>query len=462
MAGARATVLLVTFLRNLLLARLIGAEDYGIAVSYSIALGLLEAAFEFGPDKYIVHARDGGSPDMLAAAHTFTVGRGLCAGLVLFLGAAPIADLFHVPHLAWAYQLLALAPIIRGFVHFDFRRRQRDLSYRQEIAITLFSALAGFLVALGVALVEASHVAMLASLLAQISVFVALSYVVADTHYRLSVARHPLATLLRFGWPLVLNSIIIAAATGGDQAIVGSSFGPETLAVYAATATLIGGPFLILQTLPAQLMLPVLGPLRGQALFQARYERFGAGVALSAVITVVPLAVLGPVVVPLLFGSGFRPDPLVVAALAAVGGLSLLRAWTNLAALAVGHSKATLYTNLVRLSGLAVAVGAAALGGGVAVIALAMAFGELAALIYGLAMTGRIINLPPLTGFDFVAPAVALICATVALAPFTRGWTVEAALAAAAAGTMFGVIVLVCSSAEARQFCFKLSASLPR
>lgn len=456
MLGAQAAVLVLTFARNILLARLLGPEQFGIATTYAVAMGFLEASFEFGPDKYILQAKEGGRAEVLGAAHTFTIARGLSAGLVLFLAADPIAALFHVPDLAWAYRTLALAPIIKGFIHFDFRRRQRDLSYRQEIGITLASTAAGFVVALAVALADRSHVAMLISVLAQVSVMVALSFAVAKIPYRLSTKRPELGALFRFGWPLVLNSLIIAGATGGDRALVGAAFGLETLAIYTATATLVGGPFLILQAVPARVMLPVLGPLRGQPLFKARYERFGAGIALSTLVAVIPLALIGPAVVPVLFGAGFRPDPLIVAALAAAGGFALLRLWTNLAALAVGDSKATLYTNLVRLSGLIIAGLGVAFGAGPFGVAIGMAIGELAALVFGLSVTQRVNNLPVTTGISFIVPTSCMIVITVVLAPTIDLWGWQRATLVAVCGVALSVATLLACSTDVRRICLNV------
>jgi O-antigen/teichoic acid export membrane protein len=304
---------------------------------------------------------------------------------------------------------------------------------------------------------------MLTSVLVQVAVMVGLSYYVAKMPYRVSFARAQLAALFQFGWPLVLNGLILVAAMQGDRALVGAVFGPEVLAVYATAAILAGAPLQLVMRTVGIMMLPVLGPLRGQPLFKTRYEHFGAAIALAVLALMIPIALLGGFIIPIVFGTAYRPDPMVIAGLAAAGGVSLMRAWTNVAALAVGNSKATLYTNCVRLSGLLLAAIGVLADGGLVAVAVALFAGELTALAFALLRTHRINSLPVTTGLTFIVPTVAVAVAALLLSrdAYALGWPI--ALLITLVLQLLSFSILVVASESIRDILTKiLSLLLPK
>src|SRR6056297_4064766 len=118
------------FARHILVARMLGVEDYGIAVTFAVSAALVEMASTFGLQKLIVQAREGDDPAWQAALQGFHLLRGVLAAAVLFALAKPIATFFGVSNLVWAYQVLALAPLLLGFEHFDIHRLTRRKLYR--------------------------------------------------------------------------------------------------------------------------------------------------------------------------------------------------------------------------------------------------------------------------------------------------------------------------------------------
>ena len=450
MMAAQIIVLCSNLARNVILARMLAPEQFGVAATYAVVMAFLESAFEFGPDKYILQATEGGRAEVVGAAHTFTVMRGLLAGILLFVLAGPIAEIFHVPELAWAYRALAFAPVVKGFLNFDFRVAQRDLSFGSEAIILIASSFVGLAAAFLAALIEPTHVAMLASVLAQVTTLVVISYWLAKSPYRLGFGKAQLGALFHFGWPLVANSMLIVLAMQGDRALVGAALGPEVLAVYATAAILASVPQLVVARVIGIMMLPVLGSLRGQPLFQSRYELFGAAIAIAVLTMNVPIGLLGALAIPIVFGESYQPDPFVVAALAAAGGIGLFRTWTNFAALAVGNSKATLATNLVRTSGLAIAVVALSVGGGLRSVGAALIFGEVAALIFALYRTHRLNNLSVSTGSGFIVPIAASILTTVPLASIVHGFGWESAILSVIAMQLLSFLGLTIFSSSVR------------
>ena len=106
----------------------------GIAAILGIAMSLFEMVSNLAVDRLLVQAEDGDDPVFQATAHAFQVLRGIGIALFLFLLAWPFSRLFDVPHVMWAFQCIALVPLIRGFMHLDPKRLQREFGFGADVA----------------------------------------------------------------------------------------------------------------------------------------------------------------------------------------------------------------------------------------------------------------------------------------------------------------------------------------
>ena len=111
-AGEMATQL-IQFLRNLLIARLIAPEEFGLAVTFATTMSLLEMMSDFALDKMLIQAPEGNRSDIQATAHGIALARGLGLSVLILLLGGPIAQAFGRPDTAWAFRLLAAGVFLR-------------------------------------------------------------------------------------------------------------------------------------------------------------------------------------------------------------------------------------------------------------------------------------------------------------------------------------------------------------
>src|SRR2546427_4498591 len=83
-----------SFLRNVIIARLVSPEDFGIAVTFALTLYFLEMISNLATETLLVQAEDGNDPNFQRAAHLAQAGRSLANALLLFLLAGPVSNLF--------------------------------------------------------------------------------------------------------------------------------------------------------------------------------------------------------------------------------------------------------------------------------------------------------------------------------------------------------------------------------
>ena len=67
----------LSFVRNIIVARLISPQDFGIAATFAITMSLLEMISDLAADRLIIQAKDGEDPQLQATAQLWQFTRGL-------------------------------------------------------------------------------------------------------------------------------------------------------------------------------------------------------------------------------------------------------------------------------------------------------------------------------------------------------------------------------------------------
>ena len=109
-------------LRYVVLARLLGPEELGLAAALTVTAGFFDLISDTGSDRFLVQDRDGGTVAVQKLVQAVYVARGCVVAGSLAGFAVPIAYVYDSPRLAGGIALLAVAPLIWGFMHLDTRR----------------------------------------------------------------------------------------------------------------------------------------------------------------------------------------------------------------------------------------------------------------------------------------------------------------------------------------------------
>ena len=114
-----------TLMRTVVFAHWLTPAQMGALVLMMTSLRLIEMITDVSIDRLVLQAKDGASAKFQTLAHGASILRGVIGGLVLLLLALPIAFTFDIN--AEGLCFLALAPVIRGFLHLDCRIYNRHL-----------------------------------------------------------------------------------------------------------------------------------------------------------------------------------------------------------------------------------------------------------------------------------------------------------------------------------------------
>jgi O-antigen/teichoic acid export membrane protein len=390
MAGSNIVQQALLFIRNIVLALLLPPEMFGIALTLVTVISALDAVSELGIELFVVRSSKFADDSFLNSMHLMLVIRGCVSAIAILLLARAFGWLFSTPEAVWAYRWLALVPLLRGFMHLDMRRFERQQNYGPGSLANLIASFVGTVVALVVGYLTKSYEAMLIAYILQTGVFVVCSHAFARSGYGLRYDKKETAELLPFSAPLILNGILLFSIVQGDRILVGSKFGMKDLASYGVLSVFTVGVTLLVAKLAHPLYLPILAEAKlGSADYDRRYIICGSVQSMMSIASILTFGIIGYAAAQLAFGSKYTIEPHLVLFLGLQSGFKIIRSWPQIGLIAYGNTKELLYANLVSLAGIGSATALVFLGHGLVHVAAAMAFGEALAALYSLARAGE-------------------------------------------------------------------------
>jgi O-antigen/teichoic acid export membrane protein len=427
LGSGQVIVQLCSFVRNLIVARMISVQDYGVAAAFAMMFSLLELISSLALDKLLIQSPDGDEHGLQRTAQFIQAIRGLSNGAVLFLLGGLAARLFGISQAAWSFRALALLPVLRGFSHFDTVRMQRGLRFGPTVTVDIGSNLFVTLLAWPIVAWLKDYRAMLVILVLQSVATLIGSHAVAERRYCWSYDRAYARRIFAFSWPLLINGMLLFVILEGDRFVIGSSrqvfsgarYTLADLGQYSLAFSLVMAPAMFVANVTSSLFLPVLSKFQSiPAQFQRGYQRVFSVHCLAAVLIVIPFMLAGPKVIVWIYGVKYTASGAVVGWIAAMWGLRVVRQAPTIAALAHADTKASMTSNFIRCLSLVGCLFAAATGKGVVWIAISGLGGELLALPWIMLRVRNRLRLPLRVSFPPLAIAGLGVLATAALVYF--------------------------------------------
>jgi O-antigen/teichoic acid export membrane protein len=378
-----------SFLRNVVVARIVGVENFGIAATFSITVLIFEMLGTISVDRLLVQAKDGDDERFQSTAHAVLVLRGFGSGILIAACAWPMAHLFGIPQATWAFRYLALLPIMRGFTHLDSQRIQRELTYGPSVALDIAQQAIPTLLAWPIAVWTKDYSAMLWLLLLQGFIGTAGSYVVAHRPYRWFWDASYVERFLRFGWPLIANALFLFGIYQGDRFLIGTAgrtlgshvYSMRDLGIYSVGTSLTLTPMIAFSTICSALMLPLFSSLQSRPTELAkRYEQSIQLVGLVSGFFALPLILSGGWIVTAIYGHAYSAAGAFIGWMAAAQAVRMARFTPAMGAMALGDTTNAMYSNMIRFSSLLLTVYVIVYGKSLTWIAMSGFFGEVLSL----------------------------------------------------------------------------------
>ena len=338
-----------SLLRLAIIGHLLSPQDFGIAVTFTITVAILEMASNIGSDKLLVQAKEGNDTNLQNSAQFFSVLRGITSCILLLIAAPYVAMLFKSPQAESAFYLLALVPLIRGFVHFDVKRFQRDMRFFPNLFAEFVPQFVTCLLTFPIAFIKPDYSAVIYLILLQSLLLVLMTHRLATRDYKISFDKQALKRLIGFGWPLMFGGFLMFIIFQGDKFIIGIYYDMERLAVYSAAFMIVMTPALLVSNVLTSMTLPIFAKKQDDLkLLNESYIHATAIAVLLASIFTVFFTLYGAAVLGLVFGKHYQGYTELMAILGFMWALRILRIPATVLALSKGDTKVGLIANIFR------------------------------------------------------------------------------------------------------------------
>ncbi len=335
--------------RTVILARCLGAEEFGIAASISAVIAIVEMSMTIGFGRYLVFVPRNEEAASLAAVHVVLILRGVVLAALVCAVAAPIASALDQSAHTLSYMSIAVVIFLRGFQHGGLFLMQRDGRFMPMALAEVGASIAGMTASVVAILIVADHRAILWGLGVQALVLVLSTHLQAPTRYRVSFDRSAIVGVLRFGLPLTINGIALAAANQFDRLVVGFWLGVAALGTYGLVITILLQPISLLLRLLYTVFQPILSKAwhaGSESEFRAIADMVLVLIAALGAVAACCAVCLGAPVFRLVFGTNHHVVDAMFVLLAFLVLLRLVSGTLALFMLARGRTSDLAYTNL--------------------------------------------------------------------------------------------------------------------
>ena len=368
--------LVSTFMRGVILARILGPGEYGLAIILLSIAGALDLFADAGIDRFVVQHRFGPRRDMMSTSHAFRVGGSTAVGLAISLLAFPLSQVFKAPQLLIPIMLTGGVVILRGGVNLSYKLQQREHRFEREAKIDVARHMADVLTTTVIALLTHSYLAVLAGLYVNAITQLLVSHLIAERPYSARPRWRLMGLVARFSTPIYINAAILFAASQGDRMVVAAMFTKEQLAFYAASCAIGQGVSSLVNRMTMSIMLPMLAP-RDATLESRRRQanRLGGLLILLSLAFLAVMALLGPWAVRLLYGPAYGGLRNIIFASSIVQMIQFEQGFLTTLLMANGRTKIFPLITGVRAAAFPAAVAFVAMGWSLLSIPLAFALG---------------------------------------------------------------------------------------
>lgn len=327
------------------LARYLGPGVYGVFVQGVAVIEILAVigllGLHRGLPRFMSYYQGRGDEeaveDSIATATAIAVGGGVVVSMVVYLSAPFISALFSEPALEGVLRLFAFAvlPLALFYLSIGFIRGVQNARYKVYVTdVILPLAQLGLILLLfwwGFGVEGAVYAYIIAVSLATV---VAVRYLRALTEYTLGDVRARAVELVRFSWPLMVVSVVLAVNRWVDVLMLGWLTESASVGIYEVAMAVAGFSNVILLSLNYMYM-PVVSELfssKGRAVVGETFLTTTRWVYMLSLPVLAGFIVFPDAVLTLLFGEAY-----------AVGAAALIiLAFGHLFSMAIGPAGTTL------------------------------------------------------------------------------------------------------------------------
>jgi PST family polysaccharide transporter len=290
------------FATNILLARLLSPEDFGVVAVAILVSTLLDQFKDMGTGSALIQRRTLNQV-LLNSVFYLNIALGVVAALILTFLAEPIANLLGSPTATPVLRAYAVITVVTalGQIHQSLLRRQ--MMFRQIATAAAVSALGTAAVSITGALLGLTYWAMVIGAFAGALVGTVMVWVYNRWRPTRRISLSSLRSIWTFGWNLFLSNVVFIAWTQLDKVIISRFVGGAGLGVYTLGQRVVTTPLSALSTVIDEVTFPAYSRRQDDDLaLRNGFKRSAATIALVTFPLMTGLALVASPLVDVVLG----------------------------------------------------------------------------------------------------------------------------------------------------------------
>lgn len=347
----------ISFISNIILARLLSPDDYGCIGMLAIFIALSTTFVDGGFGSALIQKQKPTQEDY-STIFFFNVGLSVVLYGVLFLTAPVIAGFYHMPLLSSVLRVQGLVLIINAFNVVQMSKLKKDLQFKKTSIISLVAAVVSVVAAIGMAYTGFGVGALVYQQLIFSAITLGLLWIWSKWRPSWVFSMESFKGLFGFGGFILLTSLVSTFCNNIQGLLIGRFFNPATMGHYTQAKRLEDVAVSTVATTVDQVSYPVLSKVNDskEAMINAA-RKFTMVVAYVVFPLMVLLILVAEPVITLLYSAKWAASIPYFQILCLAGIPQCLQGITMNSIVAIGKSKQSFYwTFIKRAIGVAVIV----------------------------------------------------------------------------------------------------------
>ncbi len=364
----------LSFVRSVILARLLTPEIFGLMAIALIVVRFIEAFTRSGLEAALIQ-RQADFKEACDTAFSLLVLRGVILSTVVIVSSPWIADFYNEDQLVAVLVAMAFSLVFVGFNNINLIARQKELDFQKQAFVDITTQILSTIATVVIAYFTRSVWALVAGYLLTAFFYALLSYVFLPGKPRFAFNTEIAKELLSYGKFITGTSIILYIAGELDNLVIGKVLSMADLGYYVLAFTLANMVTTFLSRMLSGALFPAYSKIQSD--IEAVNRVFSKSLILLLYFIVpaaVGLAILAPELVHLIYGPKWNAsvDPMI--ALCVFGVLRGVMSLIGYLLQAIGKPNLDLYSGTFRLLLLGTLIYPAAIYYGIEGVAWVVAF----------------------------------------------------------------------------------------
>jgi O-antigen/teichoic acid export membrane protein len=343
---------------SVILTRLLNAEAFAVVGIITAVMVTFALISDIGIIAFLVRHPNGADRGFRDEVWTLKLLRGIALSILVLFLAGPIAQFMEKPELQWPIAVAGLTSLIDGIGSLAPLSALRARRVKLMSSIDIGSQIVGLIISIVCALIFRSYWAIILSTLLGQLMGVGISYwLYPDSGQRFRFSRARAAELWQFSRFITGSTILTLLITQGDKLVLARAFPLDMMGVYIIAAGLAVAPIGLVTAYAGRVLYPLYAEIFRESpeALRARYYSVRMPQTLFYTFAAGGLIGCAHLVITLLYDPRYAGAAVYLRILS----ISTFFAAGNYAAnevmIAIGNTRFTFVTNLVRLGYLAIA-----------------------------------------------------------------------------------------------------------